>query len=212
VAVETASGSIRSDDAFSFSAISLASASGSITVNDIKSDTAVVKTTSGSIRVQGIAANDIQFLSSSGSIRCGVASGNTAIHTTSGSVDFERVNGDVIADSVSGRIDLQMVSGALKVKTVSGGIRCAVAESAGDIALSASSGSVSLDVPQNLGFLFSAKMTSGSLSTPFSNQLYSPVSDRHSALGIIAEDGVAESELISINIMTSSGSIRVKWI
>jgi DUF4097 and DUF4098 domain-containing protein YvlB len=212
VAVKTASGSIRSDDALNFSVINLESASGSITANDIKSDTAVVKTTSGSIKVQGITANDIQFSSSSGSIRCGVASGNTAIHTTSGSVDFERVNGDVIADSISGRIDLQMVSGALKVKTASGGIHCAVAESAGNIALSAASGGVTLDVPQSQGFLFSAKMTSGRLSTPFSDRLYSPVSDRHSALGIINPDGVAESELIVIDITTSSGSIRVKWI
>ncbi|MDR2419379.1 MAG: DUF4097 domain-containing protein [Treponema sp.] len=212
VAVKTASGSIRSDDALSFSAIMLESSSGSITANDIKLDTtAIVKATSGSIRVKKIAAEKIQFSTASGSIHCGAADGNIAITTMSGNVDFERVNGNVAAESTSGTIDLKMVTGALKAHTMSGSIRCAVAESAGDIALSAISGSVTLGVPKNLGFRFSAKMMHGNLSTPFSDWLYASVSDRHSITGIIGAAG-AEVVLISIDIRTTSGSIRVGWI
>jgi DUF4097 and DUF4098 domain-containing protein YvlB len=213
MAVKVTSGSFRADDALSFSAISLESSSGSITVNDIKSDTtALVKTRSGSIRIQNIAAHEIQLSTTSGSIHCGTAGGTTAITTTSGSVSFERVNGDVFAVSTSGAIGLKLVTGALRVKTTSGSIRCAVAESAGDIALSATSGSVTLGIPRNLGFHFSAEIASGTISTPFSNQLYTPFSNRHSATGTIRAAGLAEHELISIGITVASGSIRVGWI
>jgi hypothetical protein len=195
VAVKVTSGSLRADDALRLSAISLESLSGSITLNDIKSDTAaVVKTVSGSIRVQTVAAKKIQFSTTSGSIRCDVIDGTTVITTASGT------------------IDLKMVTGALRANTASGSIRCAIAESAGDIALSAASGSITLDIPSNMGFHFSANMRSGSLSTPFSDQLHTPFSDRHSATGTIKAAGFAEHELISIDISVSSGSIRVRWI
>jgi DUF4097 and DUF4098 domain-containing protein YvlB len=213
MAVNTTSGSIRSDGALSFSAISLESNSGSITVNDIGSDTmALVRTTSGNIRVQRIAADKIQVSTNSGSIYCGTALGNIAVITTSGSVDFERMNGNVVAKSTSGSINFRMLRGALRANTTSGSIRCTVVESTGDITLGATSGSVTLSLPRNMGFHFSARVMSGTLSTPFSDQLYSPFSDRHSATGTIGAAGIAEAELISVDITTTSGSIRVEWV
>jgi DUF4097 and DUF4098 domain-containing protein YvlB len=198
--VNTASGNIRSDDPFSFSELSLNTASGSTAVNDLNSNTAVlISTASGNISAQNIAVEKIQVSTASGSITVnGIKSNTTAlISTASGSIMAQNIAADEI-----------------QISTASGSIRCTVAESTGDIILGTASGDITLGVSKNLGFHFSAtvKDARGRLSTPFSDQLYTPVPGSRSATGTIGAEGLAEHELISIDITTHSGSIQVGWI
>jgi DUF4097 and DUF4098 domain-containing protein YvlB len=208
IKVRTSSGRIEAEEALSASAIEVESSSGSISLNRITADTANFETASGRIRVQEVTAGEIAFSSSSGDIRCEKAQGNTAIHTKSGGIVFEYIEGTVSAESSSGRIDLKGVTEAVTVKTTSGAIHCTVTGTVGDISLTAASGSVTLAIPRNRGFRFSSRTSSGSLTTPFSDNLSSPLSDRHTAQGLVGASDASGT----VNINTSSGSIRVNWL
>jgi lia operon protein LiaG len=171
-----------------------------------------VKATSGRIKADGeLVCSDITIENSSGSISVNTITAEAAhFKTSSGSIAIKNITGDVTAEASSGRIELNLAGGGLIAKTSSGSIRCTVSESAGDISLTASSGSVTLNLPETLAFNFSSRTSSGSLSTPFSDKLFSPVSDRHSAQGLVG--GSASGTIPAIHIKTTSGSIRVKWI
>ncbi|GHU17317.1 hypothetical protein FACS1894163_08070 [Spirochaetia bacterium] len=191
ISVKTASGNIKADGEFSCSEISLESSSGNISVNELTADTVNIKSSSGNIRGETI-------------------NGNPGIRTGSGSIVFDNIDGNVSAKSSSGRIELKRVTGGVTAEASSGSIRCTVTESAGNISLTAKSGGVTLNLPRNLVFNFSSRTSSGSLSTPFPERLFSPVSDRHTAQGIIGNENISGNNL-DINIKTSSGSIKVNW-
>jgi hypothetical protein len=80
---------------------------------------------------------------------------------------------------------MNMVSGTITAETTSGGIHCYTAENGGNISLVSTSGSVYLGIPKDNNFNFSSRTTSGALSTPFSDKLFSPMSDKKSAQGTI---------------------------
>lgn len=228
LSIKTTSGKIESPDEHVCSQINIESSSGSISVNTITTETANFKnssggihcenvngntdihTTSGKIRVGSINGN-VSVESSSGSIHGKKVNGNITISTSSGNIDFDHIAGNVSAESSSGSIKLNLVNGGVNAKNSSGGIRCAVNEKVGNISLVTTSGSVSLNLPENLNFSFSSRTSSGSLSTPFSDKLFSPITDKKLIEGVVGGDIVPENSP-QINIKTSSGSINVGWI
>jgi hypothetical protein len=135
---------------------------------------------------------------------------NIKVKASSGNVILDKINGTVSAETSSGRIELNRVTGSISAKAASGAIKCAVAENAGNVSLATSSGKVTLGVPRNLVFKFSSKTSSGRLSTPFSEKLSSPLSDRNSAEGIIGNETIS-NDIPNIDIRTKSGTIKIDW-
>jgi lia operon protein LiaG len=192
LSIKTASGKIEFPDEYACSQINIESSSGSISVNTITVETA-------------------NFMNSSGSIHGKKVNGNINISTSSGNIDFDHIAGNVSAESSSGSIKLNLVNGGVNAKNSSGSIRCAVNENVGNISLVTTSGSVGLNLPKELNFSFFSKTSSGSLSTPFSDKLFSPITDKKLVEGVVGEDTISENSP-QINIRTSSGPINVGWI
>jgi DUF4097 and DUF4098 domain-containing protein YvlB len=191
VSLKTASGNIEADGKYLCSEISMESSSGNISINTIMADT-------------------IKLRASSGNIKAAVINGNADIYTRSGNIIFDNAEGNISASASSGRIELKKVTGSVSAKTSSGSIKCALTENAGDVSLTTSSGSVTLNLPRNFSFNFSSKTSSGSLSTPFPDKLFSPVSDRHTAQGVIGNENTSGNNP-DINIRTGAGSIKINW-
>ncbi|MDR2792808.1 MAG: hypothetical protein LBB43_07095, partial [Spirochaetaceae bacterium] len=55
---------------------------------------------------------------------------------------------------------------------------------------------------------FSSETSSGGLSTPFPEKLFSPLSDKKSVQGITGGDAPTKN----ISVKTNSGSIKINWI
>jgi hypothetical protein len=194
IAVKTSSGKIEGNDEYIASSLDIECSSGSISVNSIIAET-------------------INFRATSGSIRSRAVNGNTTVHTSSGSIFMGGISGNISAEASSGSIELDSLNGAVNASASSGSINCSVTENAGDISITSSSGSVSLNLPKKHAFTFSSRTSSGSLRTPFSDKLFSPISDRNSVQGVINDDNIPENQkLKNIDIKTTSGSIRINWI
>jgi len=188
ISITTSSGRIVLSDDFAFSRIVLKSSSGGISVNTLTAEMADITTTSGRIELNRI-------------------TGALIARSSSGRISGETINGNISVGNTSGGIRFGTVTGSIDAETSSGRITCSVNEITGDINLRSTSGGVELTIPQNSNFNFSARRTSGGLSTPFSDKLFSPVSDGRVAQGVIG-DGTPKN---SIDIRTTSGSINVKW-
>jgi hypothetical protein len=170
--------------------ISIKTAGGNISIGgDYLCSEINLECSSGNIRVERITADSVICRAASGNIQGGSINGSANLRTSSGNIKFERINGSVHAESASGSI------------------RCGVTENAANISLVTASGGVTLYLPVNFSFAFQSRTSSGSLSTPFSDRLFSPITDRHSAQGIVGDNSGN-----TINIRTSSGSIKVSWI
>jgi len=194
ITIKTSSGSIKAAGEYTASLMKIESSSGNISVNSITADR-------------------INLKASSGSINCKNASGNSTIETSSGSIVCSIVSGDLSAKSSSGRIAIDQISGSLNAVSTSGSIHCVATENSRDVAITTSSGNVILDIPRNFSFNFSSRSSSGNLRTPFSDKLFSPVSDRNHIQGVIDNNNTSENQITNnISIKTSSGSIRVNWI
>jgi DUF4097 and DUF4098 domain-containing protein YvlB len=228
LSVKTSSGKIEFLDEYVCSQIDIESSSGSISINTVTAKTASFKNSSGSIHCENVNGNtniytasgkitfgsingNVSVESSSGSIHGKKVNGDATISTSSGGMDFEHIFGNVFAKSASGAIKLNLADGGVNAKNSSGGIRCTVNGNVGNISLVTTSGSIGLDLPENLNFSFSSRTSSGSLSTPFHDKLFSPVTDKKLVEGVIGGDVIAEKSP-QINIRTSSGSINVNWI
>lgn len=176
-------------------------------------NTVTIKATSGKIEAAGeLACKNITIENTSGSVSLNAVTAESAnVGTTSGRITIGSISGDVSAKTTSGRIELNSAGGAVTTKSTSGSVRCTASENTGDISLTTTSGGVTLNVPKTLGFNFSARTSSGSLSTPFPEKLFSPVTDRHTVQGVVTGGSVGET-LPAITIRTDSGSVRVRWV
>jgi DUF4097 and DUF4098 domain-containing protein YvlB len=226
IIIKTRSGRIEAADKFICRKINIESSSGSIEVNNITAEMVSIKASSGRINAGNVegdvsaetSSGYIQFdqingsltaNTSSGSIKSELVSGNVNIRTKSGEINLGNIGGNVSAETSSGAIKMDMVNGNIIVaETSSGSIHCSVGENMENISLTSSSGGITLNIPQNISSSFSSRTSSGGLSTPFSEKLFIPVSDRDSVQGIIGGDNPTKN----INIKTNSGSIRVNWI
>lgn len=228
VTVKAGSGKIESPDALACSKITIENSSGSIDISQVTADKIYVKNSSGSINLGSVNGETSVESSSgridigqvtgvltakaaSGDVRGGQINGNADIRAASGSIIFKYIDGDVSAETKSGRIELNFVTGSVTAKTSSGAVACTSAETAGNLSFNTSSGSVRLNLSKDLRFNFSARTSSGSLKTPFSDKLFTPVADKHLTQGVIGDGAVSEN-IPAIDIKTSSGSIRVHWI
>jgi hypothetical protein len=202
------------------------STSGSIHCENVNGNTAV-HTTSGSIDIGTINGNvtaeassgqisanqitgDFTSKSTSGSIHCKKADGTLSASTTSGNITFDIIDGEISAKSTSGRIKLNLVNGGVNAKNLSGGIYCTIGKNIGDITIATTSGSVGVYLPKDSGFNFSSRTSSGALSTPFEEELFSPVTDKNLVKGVINGDNISINNP-HVNIKTISGSIAVNW-
>ena len=187
--------------------VTLTTTSGRIIVSDNFTLSRLnLQTTSGSISNNSVTGNIIAK-STSGSINLGIIVGNVSIESTSGRITIDQLSGSLKAKSSSGSINAGTVNGDVYAETTSGRIYSSFIEINGNISLTSTSGKIELIIPQNSEFNFTARRTSGNLSTPFSERLFSPVSDRRLAQGIIGENNPNNN----INIRTTSGSISVQW-
>jgi len=187
--------------------ISIATSSGRIVLADDFAISAISLTTSsGSIRSANLTGN-VYSATSSGSINLGNITGNVSANSSSGRIVIDLVRGSLNAGTSSGSVNVSVINGSVNVRTSSGRINCSILEFSNDITLISSSGRIELILPNNSNFNFTARRTSGRLTTPFSDRLSSPVSDRRLAEGVIGESSPDKN----INIRTTSGSISVQW-
>jgi hypothetical protein len=187
VTIKTISGKIVAPDDYTCSRIALQTTSGGISVNTLVADT-------------------IGITSASGSIRCEKINGNIIVKTTSGGIHLGIIEGDISAKTSSGEIKFDIATGSIMTETTSGKTYCSINDIVGDISLISKSGDIELAIPQNSLFNFSARTSSGHLSTPFPEELFNPVSDRNLTQGIIGEGSPDDT----IHIETISGSIKVR--
>jgi DUF4097 and DUF4098 domain-containing protein YvlB len=208
LSVKTSSGSIKVDSDYACSDLHLEVSSGSISFNAITAESLSLKAVSGSIHGKGL-TGDIDLRASSGSINVERIEGDVDATASSGSITFGQVDGRAAVKVNSGRIKVDTLAGALTADASSGSIRCGVTALTGDLSLTVVSGSVNLDLPRTAAFNFSARTSTGGLSTPFSGRLSSPASDRRLVQGVIGDDPAPSYE---IRIRAGSGSIRVDWL
>jgi len=156
--------------------------------------------------------NAINIKTSSGIIETSdLICSNITIESSSGNISIKSITADTInIKTTSGNIVLNMIAGSVNLKTSSGNVNCAVGEKAGNISIETTSGPVRLNLPPNYQFHFSVRSTSGRLTAPFSDRLSNPVTDRNLTQGIISNN--SSENIPAINIITSSGPIRIEWL
>lgn len=230
ITIKTSSGNIEATGEYTASIMGIESSSGNISVNSITAKRINLKTSSGDIDCKNINGNST-FEASSGSIVCSNITSDLSVKSSSGRITLDQVSGSLNATLKSGDIHLGKIGGNADIhtssgnivanginssailETSSGGIHCVTTENAKDIKITTSSGGVILDIPKNFSFNFSSKSSSGRLNTPFSDKLFSPVSDKDSIYGIIETNNTSTGLITNnISIRTNSGSIKVNWI
>jgi DUF4097 and DUF4098 domain-containing protein YvlB len=225
ITIKTASGGIETAGEFICRKINIESSSGHISVNGITAEIVNIMASSGSINAGNVEGSVLAKTSSgrikidqitgfltantsSGSVNSELVSGNVNVRTRSGKINLGNIGGNVSAETSSGHIEIGIANRNIIAETTSGGIRCSVGKNTENISLTSSSGGITLNIPRNISSNFLSRTSSGRLSTPFPEKLFSPVSDRKSVQGIIEGDNPVKN----IEIKTNSGSIRVDWI
>jgi len=210
--IKTRSGRIESSVDLLCSKINIESSSGRMKLNTITADTVNINVSSGKVTVDGIRGN-ASVKSSSGSLSIGNIDGKASIESRSGRIEIDKLSGILTAKNSSGSIKCTVAEarGDISLSSSSGSINCSIIKAKGDISLTSSSGSVRLYIPQNFSFNFSSRTSSGGLTTPFSDRLSSPVSDRKLVQGVIGGTGNSE-DFPTVKIRTSSGSVKVDWV
>lgn len=143
---ETASGDILIEGMWELENLQLKTASGDISMGNVKAEHFLIETSSGDIEVEG-AWGDRQFFSTSGDLEIGGGRGFSSIRTTSGDIYAKGLNGGAKVETVSGDIEMSFeavtgngsvatTSGDISIKTATGVSYCLAAESvSGDIAV-----------------------------------------------------------------------------
>jgi len=213
IAVSSSSGDIVASGEHIASSFNIETSSGRIVANSVTAGSIGMGSGSGRITANSVTADVVNIESSSGRIAVGSITADRArVQSASGGIALGTVNGDVSVRSTSGSIELDMANGAVNIRSSSGRVRGTLAGNAGNVSIETISGGVTLNLPQTLAFNFSSRSSSGSLHTPFDDRLFRPLTDRHSAQGVIG-GGASEDDLQrSIDIRTGSGSIRVNWV
>jgi hypothetical protein len=194
IIIKTRDGIIQADDSYTFSTLTLESSDGNISLNRVIADTVSLKTNDGKIYCRNI-------------------QGAAKVNVHDGTVVFETIDGDLSADISDGRIDVKKATGMVTVNAKDANTECAVTETTGDISLTSSDGNITLDIPRNLAFHFNARISDGRLSTPFSERLVRPYTDKKLIQGDIGITNSLDNTVpVNINIKTTDGSVKVNWI
>ncbi len=188
VAAESKSGSVSVGRVETKGDVSLTSKSGSVKAEAVTAATLTAQSKSGSVKIESATAETVEAESSSGSVRVGKLQGQFHLTSKSGSVNLEEGRGAGYAESSSGSVHLQM------------------AELNGDLEAISTSGGVNVTLPKGTGLDFSAETSSGSIHTPFDNDLQFSANDHR------AEGQVGENPRFRLHCQASSGSVRVEWL
>lgn len=224
----TSSGSLRCEMDLDVKSLMAQSSSGSVRLQHVKAGGDVVmKASSGSLSAESVEAGGaVEMEATSGSIHGGkVTAASLRAQNTSGSLDFEEVRADEVRAKASsggvrferleGNFDLSSTSGSVHVErgtghgraeTSSGSVRISLEELDGDLALSTTSGGVRLEVPRDTGMVFEAETTSGSIHTPFDEDLRFNDRDNYA----VGNTGGGTQHKVYMS--ASSGSVKVEWL
>lgn len=187
LSVETASGNITADEAFT-----------------IQAQNVCVGAASGNIKWHGTQADKVALAASSGNIHAwGISATETAVATSSGNIDAENIKGEFTLAASSGNVEALQMNGCGSVSTSSGGIKVEMTEVTGDVSLKANSGSVKLFLPKELSFELEAQTGSGSIHTDYDAYLSYNKKGNH-ASGVIGENATC-----TVRAEAGSGSVKI---
>ena len=159
--IDSTSGSIEIQEMKS-NRLKAGSSSGTIRLSEIESKIEA-GSSSGSISIEK-ADGEIQAESSSGTIEIDNTRGNLAASSSSGGVSLSDIEGAIDAKSSSGEIDMKFISGTIKARTSSGNIDGHDIRITGESSFHTSSGSIDVDFDNSLSdFTFKLSSTSGGI-------------------------------------------------
>lgn len=188
VGMSASSGSISANDITAGGAVTLKSNSGSVNVGKMTAQAITADTSSGSITLESAIATTIHMESSGGSLRAGYLEGIFELQSNSGSIHVEDGKGGGMA------------------KCSSGTVRMVLQELTADLFLKSNSGGVRLTLPSSAAFHFKASTSSGSIKTPFDNQL------SFNSKGNEANGSIGQAPQLQVECEASSGSVHVEWL
>ena len=147
--------------------LSLETLSGNITSTGVGGEIDA-QSVSGSVQITD-ATREVDAESVSGSVTVSNVTGNTSAQSTSGGVSLHNVSGDIEAETVSGRILLDGVrSSSVRTETVSGSVTYTGSiDAGGKYSFVTHSGVLRLNLPANLGAVFSVETYSGDIDSDF---------------------------------------------
>ncbi len=123
---------------------------------------------SGNVDVSD-ASRDATLSAVSGSVRAANISGDLHVESVSGDVTVQGAIAEIHAESVSGRISLQGIrSSSVRTETVSGSLTYSGSiDAGGRYTFDTHSGTVRLNLPANVGAVFSVQTFSGDIDSDF---------------------------------------------
>jgi DUF4097 and DUF4098 domain-containing protein YvlB len=147
--------------------LSLEAISGSITATGVGGETEA-QSVSGYVDISD-ATKEVSAESVSGSVSVVNATGNVAAQSTSGTVTIRNATGDIEAETVSGRILLDGIrSTSVRTETVSGSVSYTGSiDAGGKYSFVTHSGVLRLNLPANLGAVFSVETYNGDIDSDF---------------------------------------------
>lgn len=223
--VSTSSGSIRSEDDWTFTTISASASSGSVRFENVTTEGgASFKASSGSVKTGNLAIlGNLNVETTSGSIHVGDAKAmNITAKASSGSINFDGMkgakleaknsSGSIRIGTADGTMDFANTSGSLQVEKAIGGgnfqsssgsVRVTFETLSGDVTGKATSGTVRVNLPSDASFTFEASTSSGSIGTWFDDQL--TFNERKNRATGQVGDGK-----YTVRLEASSGSVKVE--
>jgi DUF4097 and DUF4098 domain-containing protein YvlB len=123
---------------------------------------------SGDVTVSD-ATSEVDVESVSGSVRASAITGTLRAHSVSGNVSVENAAGNVEAETVSGRILLDGIkSRSVRTESVNGNMTyTGSVDPSGRYTFEAHSGTIRLNLPDNVGAVFSVETFSGDIDSDF---------------------------------------------
>lgn len=223
--ISTSSGSIRSENDWTFATVDASASSGSVRLENVTTEGAAsfktssggvttgnlailgnlnVETTSGSIHVKDAKAMNITAKASSGSINFDSMKGaKLEAKNTSGSIRIGTADGTMDFGNTSGSIHVDKAIGGGSFQSSSGGVRVTFETLSGDVTGKATSGTVRVNLPSDASFTFEANTSSGSIGTWFDDRL--TFNERKNR----ATGQVADGQH-TVKLEASSGSVKVE--
>lgn len=147
--------------------LALEAVSGSISATGVGGEIEA-QSVSGSVEIVD-GAKEVTAESVSGSVSVSNVTGNLSAQSTSGAVTVKNVSGDVEAETVSGHLTLDGVrSSSVRMETVSGAMTYTGSiDAGGRYSFTTHSGVLHLNLPANLGAVFSVETYSGDIDSDF---------------------------------------------
>lgn len=206
--VQSSSGSVHVQRVVCKGDISLKTSSGSVHAEYLETEGQVyLHANSGSVRPGEVKAETIDAESSSGSVQFESAIADRVRgHSNSGSVRFGRLEGLFELSSNSGTVEIENGSGGGNATSSSGSVRITLQQLTANLTMQSNSGSAKLYVPQGTAMHFFGKTNSGSIRTPFNDEL------SFNERGNEASGSVGASPEYTVDMRASSGSVTVEWI